>query len=218
MPDEKPDRLDPSQRIQTATSRWDNEGGAGSQGPQEAIVSGDVQSEIPQLTNAELVQLRIRVIALENLVIALLAEASDRQLDLAREMAAYISPRPGFTHHPLTTHAAAHMLDLVDRAGHSRGVEPSASSPAAVPYKRTPVFDENTLPAGLRREHRTRPGVWGVIRVLDGQVRYRVSDPASEMILEPGRPGRVLPDVPHLVEPLGPMRMQIEFYNQFPDL
>ena len=40
-------------------------------------------------SNAELVQLRIRVIALENLVIALLAEASDRQLDLAREMAAY---------------------------------------------------------------------------------------------------------------------------------
>jgi hypothetical protein len=31
-------------------------------------------------------------------------------------------------------------------------------------------------------------------------------------------PGLVLPDVPHLVEPLGPMRMQVEFYNQFPDL
>ena len=37
-----------------------------------------------------------------------------------------------------------------------------------VRYKRTAVFDENTLPAGLRREHRTKPGVWGVIRVLDG--------------------------------------------------
>jgi hypothetical protein len=72
------------------------------------------------LTNAELVQLRIRVIALENLVITLLAEASDRQLALAREMAAYISPRPGFTHHPLTIHAAAQMIDLVERAGRFR--------------------------------------------------------------------------------------------------
>ena len=71
--------------------------------------------EIPELTNAELVQLRVRVIALENLVIALLAEAPDRQLDLAREMAAYISPRTGFTQHPLTIHAAAHMVDLVER-------------------------------------------------------------------------------------------------------
>jgi len=46
----------------------------------------------------------------------LLAEAPDRQLGLAREMATYISPRPGFTQHPLTIHAAAHMVDLVERA------------------------------------------------------------------------------------------------------
>jgi hypothetical protein len=68
------------------------------------------------LTNAELVQLRIRVIALENLVIALLAEAPDRQLALARGMAAYISPRIGFTPHPVTLRAADEMLSLVDRA------------------------------------------------------------------------------------------------------
>ena len=55
----------------------------------------------------------------------MLAEGSDRQLDLAREMAAYISPRPGFTHHPLTTQAAAHTDDLVDRAIHYRSVDPS---------------------------------------------------------------------------------------------
>lgn len=33
-----------------------------------------------------------------------------------------------------------------------------------VPYKSTPVSDENTLPAWLRREHRTKAGVWGSIR------------------------------------------------------
>ena len=83
------------------------------------------QSEIPELTNAELVQLRVRVIALENLVIALLAEASERQLGLAREMAAYIAPRPGFTHHPLTLHASGQMIDLVERARHFRSVASS---------------------------------------------------------------------------------------------
>ena len=55
------------------------------------------------------------MIALENLVIALLSQASPQQLDLAREMATYISPRPGFTPHPLTIHAAAQMVHLVDR-------------------------------------------------------------------------------------------------------
>jgi tellurite resistance-related uncharacterized protein len=87
-----------------------------------------------------------------------------------------------------------------------------------VPYKQTSVFDENTLPAALRQEHRTKPGVWGIIRVLDGRLRYRVLDPASEVILERGRPGLVRPDEPHLVEPVGPMRMQVEFYTELPDL
>jgi hypothetical protein len=107
------------QQRQMALSRWDNEGGAGREGSQKGAMSSE-GSEIPELTNAELVQLRVRVIALENLVIALLAEASDRQLDLAREMAVYISPRPGFTHHPLTIRAATHMTDLVKRAARFR--------------------------------------------------------------------------------------------------
>ena len=72
------------------------------------------------MTNAELVQLHIRVIALENLVIALLVNASEQQLTLAREMAAYIAPRPGFTPHPLTTRAATEMLHMVERSSHFR--------------------------------------------------------------------------------------------------
>jgi hypothetical protein len=58
----------------------------------------------------------VRVIALENLLISLLATATDHQLKLIREMADYVSPRPGFTAHPLTIHAAEHMVDLVDRS------------------------------------------------------------------------------------------------------
>lgn len=124
MSEKTPDITDPLHQRQLALSRWENEGGAGpcgtrgagSPGPQEGLIPDEVQSEIPQLTDAEVVQLRIRVIALENVAISLLAEASGRQLDLVREMAAYISPRPGFTHHPLTIHAADQMIDLVERA------------------------------------------------------------------------------------------------------
>ena len=96
---------------QRALSRWDNEGGA------LAPTSSELHhGKVPELTNAELVQLRIRVIALENLVMALLAEGSDNQIDAAREMATYISPRPGFTQHPLTVQAAKHMNDIIERA------------------------------------------------------------------------------------------------------
>ena len=70
------------------------------------------------MTQAEQAQLHMRVIALENLVIALLANATDAQREQAREMAIYISPRAGFTAHALTLEAAAEMNHLVDRAEH----------------------------------------------------------------------------------------------------
>lgn len=112
------------QLRRSALSRWDNEGGAGRDGPQESHARVLPDPDIPGLTDTELIQLRVRVIALENLMIMLLAEGSDQQMALAREMATYISPRAGFTHHPLTIQAAAHMDGLVDRAIHYRSVTP----------------------------------------------------------------------------------------------
>ena len=79
---------------------------------------------VPPLANAELVQLQSRVIALENLVVALLAQGTVQQLELARNMASYISPRVGSKPHPLTTHAAARMVHFVERADHFRGMAP----------------------------------------------------------------------------------------------
>jgi hypothetical protein len=99
---------------QGALSRWDNEGGAITSHP------NGLPTEIPELTNAELVQLRIRVIALENLMIAMLSQGTDWQLAMADEMAAHIAPREDSTHHPLTALAAQHMNDLVSRAFHFR--------------------------------------------------------------------------------------------------
>ena len=68
------------------------------------------------MSDTELEQLRIRVVALENIVIALLATASDREVDLVRKMAAHISPRPGATPHRVTLHAASEVISLVERA------------------------------------------------------------------------------------------------------
>ena len=61
-------------------------------------------------------QLQVRVIALENLVIALLTGAPDHTLSIARALAADISPREGHTPHVLTSHAAELMVQLVERA------------------------------------------------------------------------------------------------------
>lgn len=85
------------------------------------------------------------------------------------------------------------------------------------PYKRTEVFTEETVPAGLRRAHNTKAGVWGLIHVLEGRLAYRITDPgrrATEEVLTPkAAPGVVEPGVLHEVEPLGPVRFFVEFHR-----
>ena len=87
---------------------------------------------------------------------------------------------------------------------------------AAAPYRSTPVFDQDTLPAALRARHSTKAGVWGVIRVIEGELRLTYLDPESTTLLTPEQPGPILPQQPHCVTPLGPMRMQVDFYDEAP--
>ncbi len=84
------------------------------------------------------------------------------------------------------------------------------------PYRTTAVFDQHSLPAALRREHRTKAGAWGLIRVLEGRLRLEYADGTPERVLTPGNPGIVRPEQIHLVEPLGPIRMRVEFYSEEP--
>ncbi|WP_439614602.1 DUF1971 domain-containing protein [Reyranella sp.] len=86
------------------------------------------------------------------------------------------------------------------------------------PYRSTPVFDETTLPEALKREHRTKDGVWGVIRVLEGELKFVLAESGTETILTPDRPGLVQPQQTHRVEPLSRLRMQIDFYDREPAL
>lgn len=81
--------------------------------------------------------------------------------------------------------------------------------PGVEPYRRTAEFSESTVPAGLLRDHTTRAGVWGRIRVLGGSLLYRIG-PESRR-LEPGVDGIVEPEVAHHVEPAGSVRFFVEF-------
>lgn len=87
----------------------------------------------------------------------------------------------------------------------------------AAPYKSTAVFDSETLPAALRKAHRTKAGVWGVVNVLEGRLRLSFADGREEM-LSHDRPGLLLPDELHWVTPLGAMRMRVDFYDVPPDI
>ena len=111
-----------SLHCQMALARLDAEGGAGPEGPQDGSQPNAAHGDATASVEADIARMRVRLIALENLTIALLADAPSGQLDLVREMAAFITPRPGATRHPLTIQAANQMVSLVDRAGHFRKV------------------------------------------------------------------------------------------------
>ncbi len=105
----------PPDPSELSLERWDGEGGAEADGPQ--AVAPEREGAVASTPTAQdWAELRTRVIALENLVIALLSTATESQRALARTMADYIAPRPGATPHRVTLHASHRMTDLVERA------------------------------------------------------------------------------------------------------
>jgi tellurite methyltransferase len=81
----------------------------------------------------------------------------------------------------------------------------------AAPYRTTDEFDEATLPAGLRRDHATRPGVWARVEVLAGRLRFVMPALAVDRVLAADEHVIIPPELPHHVEPLGPVRLRIVF-------
>lgn len=82
-----------------------------------------------------------------------------------------------------------------------------------VAYKRTPEFDEVSVPTGLRNDHSTKVGVWAKVIVIEGRLRYRVDALNTDMELSQDRVGIVVPEVRHRVEPIGTVRFYVEFYR-----
>lgn len=82
------------------------------------------------------------------------------------------------------------------------------------PYKKTPVFTQDSIPAGLRKAHNTKAGTWGSIVIVRGQLLYRILEPAvEEVLLNSNRYGVVEPEVLHEVQAIGEVEFYVEFYR-----
>ena len=83
-----------------------------------------------------------------------------------------------------------------------------------IPYKKTPVFTEESLPSGLKNDHSTKTGVWGKIILIEGTLQYRVNSLKTDTVLFPNEPGIILPEILHSVALLGPVKFYVEFYKE----
>jgi tellurite resistance-related uncharacterized protein len=81
-----------------------------------------------------------------------------------------------------------------------------------VAYKRTPNFTEDTVPAGLLKDHTTAVGTWGLIQVENGTLEYIIGDDEA-YTLSPDTNGVVEPTVVHHVRAVGPVSFFVEFYR-----
>lgn len=141
----------------------------------------------------------------------------DRWLDLWREITGEMLAAPVAAAMQEKAERIAESLQLalkLDRPGGREAMLQKRESP----YKSTPVFDEESLPEALRRAHSTKAGVWGVIRVLSGRLRYTIETTGAETLLDETTPGYVRPQQLHRVAPIGPVRMRVDFYDHEPSM
>ena len=80
--------------------------------------------------------------------------------------------------------------------------------------RKTPEFDESSVPKGLLKSHQTKAGIWGKIVIVEGKLQYKINEPDEEtVILDNEKYGVIEPTILHEVKPLGPVRFYVEFYE-----
>ncbi|CAN1721647.1 conserved protein of unknown function [Hyphomicrobium sp. 1Nfss2.1] len=97
----------------------------------------------------------------------------------------------------------------------------SASIAASLPpglrhYKTSPEFTAMTVPQSLLSAHRTKAGVWGLLRVTQGRLRYCIDAvPPKALVIEQGSTAVIDPEALHHVELLdAETRFLIEFHRR----
>lgn len=85
--------------------------------------------------------------------------------------------------------------------------------PHVVKYSESPVFTEESIPEALRKNHQTKPMVWGQIVVKEGTLMYlRDNRPAQRV--RAGENATIYPEEPHSVAPEGDVTFKVEFYRE----
>jgi hemoglobin len=84
-------------------------------------------------------------------------------------------------------------------------------------YGRSAEFTPENLPEKLKAAHSTKAGTWGLLRVLEGKILYRLEPPhAGERIAAAGENIVIESEVRHRVAFIEPGRFYVEFYRASP--
>ena len=80
-------------------------------------------------------------------------------------------------------------------------------------YRQIGPFEAGTIPAGLLRRHDLKPGVWGTLHILSGNIRFCWDDDAGgSRLLGTDDTMLVPPTIAHHLEIAGPVTLTIDFH------
>jgi len=80
------------------------------------------------------------------------------------------------------------------------------------PVRTTVSWDATTVPDALRRAHRVAAERWGLLEVEAGGVRFKAdTQPPIDVVVTPGRPQPIPPELDHNVEPAEGARFHVTF-------
>ncbi len=141
-------------------------------------------------------------------------DAGDWVADLSCLHAQHVRHQPPFRLAPWVLDdagRAARVGSLLDCPLCDRGELP----PGLRVVRTSELWDERTMPAALRRSHRTPAGAWGRLQVKKGRLRFRAhTRPALDVVVGPGAAQAIPPGVEHEVEPNGEVSFLIEFLRR----
>jgi len=80
-------------------------------------------------------------------------------------------------------------------------------------YKQTKVFTQETVPAGLLKNHQTMQNVWGKIVVVKGKLNYIIEENNELNLVDEKTAGIIEPEALHRVEMIGEVEFYVEFYK-----
>lgn len=99
------------------------------------------------------------------------------------------------------------------------GIEDGAArTMASIPegferVRSTPVFDQDSIPAGLLAAHQVASGVWGHAVVESGVLQFRFEDESTPRLLGAGESVVIAPLRPHHVTPVEHVTFRVDFYR-----
>lgn len=80
--------------------------------------------------------------------------------------------------------------------------------------RRTAVFTESSLPAGLTKDHRTKADIWVAINVQQGALFLYLEGSETPIKVDPSQSAWLEPAVPHRVVCPQAVRFYLAFYRR----